>query len=180
MLVVHNPGPATKIELMGMTGDGMNDLNFQIAKDAILAFEKRKLNGPVGGGVLIYHEDNGQLCLLDSAGGLHDADVIDDEELTEINKEIRLLKLALQTVAVVVLMDDSDGKPALFPCLIECSKKDRNQGRHYRAAQWAVEYNGNEPVGVFDENDPAFAFLDFSKFGALTTYNLDGKVASGG
>lgn len=90
-ILVLNPGPNTTLKLgSGMTGDDINDLAHKTAGDAIVALEREKQKAPgAGGAVLVYHEDNGQLCLMRSVEDLLECNVIDQKEATKINARLR-------------------------------------------------------------------------------------------
>jgi hypothetical protein len=54
-----------------------------------------------------------------------------------------------------VLARDANGSPDMVPVLIECSEQDVADGNHYERAMARCEELGYEPMGAFDERDPA-------------------------
>ena len=61
VLVIHNPGPNTKVELRGMEGEVPEEPYPNAAsalRDVVKARKERDLAY-----VVVYHGDNGQLCL---------------------------------------------------------------------------------------------------------------------
>lgn len=76
LLIVHNPGPDTKIELVGMEGDEGNK-NFESGAEAVTELEERLKAGGLGK-ILVMHENN-QLCLWDTRQELLDEGLIEAE-----------------------------------------------------------------------------------------------------
>lgn len=64
----------------------------------------------------------------------------------------------------------SGGAPGFFPCLVECSQEQYDEGDHYEAAKDAAREAGYEmPLLVYDLNDgPAWLFRQFDWESAKT------------
>lgn len=54
-----------------------------------------------------------------------------------------------------VLARDSNGAPDIVPVRLECTEQEVQEGLHYEQAQTRAAELGYEPMGVFDERDPA-------------------------
>ncbi len=61
----------------------------------------------------------------------------------------------MKSVDTWVLARDASGAPDFVPIRIECEEADIVRGEHYDAAMSRCEALGYEPMGVFDERDPA-------------------------
>jgi hypothetical protein len=61
----------------------------------------------------------------------------------------------VKSVDTWVLAHDASGAPDFVPIRIECEEADIVRGEHYDAAMSRCEALGYEPMGVFDERDPA-------------------------
>jgi hypothetical protein len=54
-----------------------------------------------------------------------------------------------------VLARDASGAPDIVPVRLDCSEQDMQDGRHYEVAMTRAAELGYEPMGAFDERDPA-------------------------
>jgi uncharacterized protein YneR len=66
----------------------------------------------------------------------------------------------------VVACTNANGSPDFFPCVIECTRAQYDNGFHYDAAKDAASEAGYENLTqavVFDENDgPLWLFANFA------------------
>lgn len=63
-------------------------------------------------------------------------------------------------IRCVVSCRDANGVPTFYPCEVDCSRRQYEDGEHYEAAAELADDQGYDDVGVvYDENDgPAFLF----------------------
>jgi len=64
-----------------------------------------------------------------------------------------------KTIKVGVLARDASGAPDIRVVTVTCAPSAIDNGDHYDMAMSAVEDDGFEPLGAFDETDPAWAKL---------------------
>lgn len=65
------------------------------------------------------------------------------------------MERSVKIVDTWVLARDANGAPDFVPIRIECGEVEIALGEHYDAAMSRCEALGYEPMGVFDERDPA-------------------------
>lgn len=57
-------------------------------------------------------------------------------------------------IKCVVACDNSEGIPDFFPCVVECSQEEYDEGNHYDSArEMALDANYGGKMVVYDEND---------------------------
>lgn len=64
-----------------------------------------------------------------------------------------MAKKTERSIRCVVTSIGKGGTPCLFPVLVHCSEDDVYYGRHYEAADVAVENESFAPCISFDEDD---------------------------
>jgi hypothetical protein len=62
-------------------------------------------------------------------------------------------------VTCVVACANSNGEPDFYPCIVDCSQEQYDNGEHYDAAKDAAADAGYEPYLAYDHNDAGFAML---------------------
>ena len=69
--------------------------------------------------------------------------------------------------------------PNLFPCVVECTSEEREEGEHYEVAKNAASLQGyDSPMVAFDEGDMIIAaggkaMLDNFEWDTATTFSSD-------
>jgi hypothetical protein len=170
VLLIHNPRSDTQVDLRGMEGEVAKE-RYPSAADALLDFKKEsQLRGSLGY-VLVYHDDNGQLSMINSVSDLLKEGLITEDEVASVMAQSGETR---ERIRISVACSNSDGAPDMLQCIVLCDLEEIENGKHYDAAMDVAEREGYDPVLAIDENDPGFEFISWK--GGAQTYDINGTL----
>ena len=67
----------------------------------------------------------------------------------------------MQYPKMIVVCQDSDGRPSIYPCKVACNLEEFENDEHYEMANYQAMDDGYYPLMVISEQDGAFTDFSF-------------------